>query len=335
MAEIQYLRNAGPFSIITGAGYLNADQKDRDIILAPPAEITNMDIRSYNLYLYSNISLTNKVTLTAGVSGDVYEYNKKETNELDMNEKQLNPKLGITWDFTPGTTFRAAVFRTLRRRVLINQTLEPTQVAGFNQFFDDGEGSDSWRFGIAADKKFSLDFYGGMELSGRNIEVPYADLPIPPATASVQRVEWKEKLVRTYLYWTPIKWLSLSAEYQYEDLERDADFVGPELFSRIKTNRFPLGIGLFHPSGVSTWVKATHINQEGVFGDPFSGFTVGEDHFWIADAAVSYQFPKRLGRITFEIKNIFDEQFKFQDTDPANPRMVPERTISAMFTLSF
>jgi hypothetical protein len=38
---------------------------------------------------------------------------------------------------SPGTTLRAAAFRVLKRTLITDQTLEPTQVAGFNQFFDD------------------------------------------------------------------------------------------------------------------------------------------------------------------------------------------------------
>jgi hypothetical protein len=42
-----------------------------------------------------------------------------------------------------------------------NQTIEPTQVAGFNQFFVDAEGTDAWRYGIAMDQKFSKDLFAG------------------------------------------------------------------------------------------------------------------------------------------------------------------------------
>jgi hypothetical protein len=36
-----------------------------------------------------------------------------------------------------------------------------------------------------------------------------------------------------------------------------------------------------------------------------------------------------------EARNLFDEEFKFQDTDPANPRISPESLILARCTLVF
>jgi len=252
-----------------------------------------------------------------------------------MDEDQFSPKFGIAWNPIHSTTLRAVVFRTLRRRILSDQTLEPTQVAGFNQFFDDAEGADSWRYGIAAAQKFSVSFYGGVEFSKREIEVAYESMPPPPAGPAVQRTDWEEQLGRAYLYWTPLNWLALSAEYQYEDLERDPEFVGPELYAEIKTHRLPLGIGFFHSYGLSAQLKATYVDQEGKFGDPLSGFVLGDDQFWVVDAGISYRLPKRWGLITIEAKNLFDEEFNFQDTNPENPWTVPERVISVKYTLAF
>jgi outer membrane receptor protein involved in Fe transport len=337
MTEVQHLFNSERFHITSGAGYLDSDEKNVDIFFSPPADVTNIDINVYNLYVYSYINFPRQVIFTIGASADFFERDRKESDNLDMDEDQFNPKFGITWNPIPTTTLRAAAFRTLRRPLLTKQTLEPTQVAGFNQFFDDGEGSDSWRYGIAIDQKFAANLYGGVEFSKREIDVPYQFYSFF-ASPSVQETDWEEELIRGYLYWTPLSWLALSAEYQYEDLDRDTDFVGPEMFTEIETHRFPLGIGFFHPCGLSTQVKATYIDQEGKFGDPsdpFSGFMSGDDQFWVVDAAISYRLPKRWGFITFEAKNLFDEKFNFQDTDPANPWTVPEQVIIGKCTLTF
>ena len=60
----------------------------------------------------------------------------------------------MTWNVLPKTTLRAAAFRTFKRTLLTDQTLEPTQVAGFNQFYDDQESTDAWVYGAAVDQKF-------------------------------------------------------------------------------------------------------------------------------------------------------------------------------------
>lgn len=41
------------------------------------------------------------------------------------------------------------------------------------------------------------------------------------------------------------------------------------------------------------------------------------------------------GLVTIEAKNLFDEEFQFQDTDPASPLVIPERLVLFRFTLAF
>ncbi len=61
----------------------------------------------------------------------------------------------------------------------------------------------------------------------------------------------------------------------------------------------------------------------------------GSDRFWVVDAALGYRLPKRYGMVAVEVKNLFDEEFQFQDTDAANPSIYPERLALVRVTLSF
>ena len=106
----------------------------------------------------------------------------------------------------------------------------------------------------------------------------------------------------------------------------------------VETHRLPLAINLFHPSGFSAGLKATYVDQDGSFqtqATPLDFFVSGADQFWVVDAALQYRFPNRRGLFTVEAKNLFDEDFKFQDTDPASPLIQPERLILTRFTLVF
>ncbi|MCA1851768.1 MAG: TonB-dependent receptor, partial [Beggiatoa sp.] len=91
-------------------------------------------------YLYAPISLSQHLTVTPAVSVDSFDSNSQ-------SRINLNPKLGIIWAPTDTTTFRFSAFRVLARPFLSNQSIEPTQLAGFNQFFDDQEGTASTRYG--------------------------------------------------------------------------------------------------------------------------------------------------------------------------------------------
>jgi tetratricopeptide (TPR) repeat protein len=330
--ELQWLFRSERFNIVTGAGHFYIKQKDTNFSDFPPfgtsAEIIKSDIYHTNLYLYSQINYPKNVTFTIGGSGDFYQ-----GGIVDQN--QFNPKFGVTWNPFPVTTLRAAIFRVFKRTLITNQTLEPTQVAGFNQFFDDGDATKSWCYGVAVDQKFSKNLYGGVEYSGRNLDVPFP-FSSGLGPTEILEVDWKEQLLRAYLYWTPHPWFGLSAEYQYERFDREKEFVAG--IRNVKTHRVPLGINFYHPSGFSAQLKATYINQEGRFqpqGVSPDTFIPGEDQFCIVDASISYRLPKRYGLITVGVKNLFNKSFKFQDTDPVSPSIQPKRLVFGKFTLAF
>jgi hypothetical protein len=242
----------------------------------------------------------------------------------------LNPKIGVTWDLFSNTTLRAAAFRVLKRTLATDQTLEPTQVAGFNQFFDYLNATDYWRFGGAIDQKFSSNIYGGIEYTYTDLEFPY------PITQSgpYDKAEWKEQLARFYVYWTPHKWFSLTGEYLFEKSDREDFTLGA---SDVKTHYLPLGVNFFHPIGINFFAKGTYVNQDGNFSKILSSstFEPGSSSFWLVDMGISYRLPKRYGFIAVGAKNLLDEQFEYFDADPDNARIQPERTIFAKLTLSF
>ena len=347
--EIQYLFRSDYVNLASGTGYFNVNREDViNLVIAPPPIVipppipglppivitpepmpvenkNDLSVNHTNLYLYSYIKFPHNVTWTLGASGDFFD------SELEGSESrnQFNPKFGITWNPFPDTTLRAAVFRTLKRTLISDQTLEPTQVAGFNQFYDDPDATESWRYGGAIDQKFLTNFYGGLEFSYRDLEVPN----ISATTGIEERSDEDEYFGRAYLYWTPHKWWALSAEYQYERLERDEEFAFG--VKKLTTHRVPFGINFFHSTGISASVRPTYYNQTGEFEPGSPGqFVEGDDSFWIVDLALSYRLPKRYGFVTVGATNLFDEKFKYYEIDEANPRIQSGRVIFGKITLS-
>ena len=229
----------------------------------------------------------------------------------------------------------AAAFRVVKRFFLHNQTIEPTQVAGFNQFFDEMNGTYFWRYGFALDQKITKNLFGGAEYSWRRITTSYVDL-----SGINEYADWKENLFRAYLNWAPHSLLALSAEYQYERLDRDVADPGLEMISKLITQRVPLAANVFHPSGIYAQLKGTYVWQDGHFFNQdlhpiIIEYVFGKDSFWVFDAFLGYRLPNRWGAITVGVKNMFDEKFHFQDTDPANPNITPERFVYTRLTLNF
>jgi hypothetical protein len=238
--------------------------------------------------------------------------------------------VGFTWNPLPGTTVRAAAFRVLKRTLITNQTVEPTQVAGFNQFFDDANVTEAWRYGGAIDQKFTKEFFGGVEFSKRDLTVPFLDFVDPSVT---RESDVNEYLARTYLFWTPHRWLALRADYLFEKVTNEVVFGEQPV--ELRTHRVPLGINFFHPSGFSAALTATYWNQSGKFERLATGIVQSaNDDFWTVDAGLSYRLPKRYGFITIGATNLFDKKFKFYNTDFNNPYVKPDRTIFAKVTLA-
>jgi tetratricopeptide (TPR) repeat protein len=350
IAELQHLLKTEKFNIISGIGFTNQDAETTinidlfdvttplpsppfppglpPLVIDPPPTDPireKIDFERANIYAYSQIKILDPLSLTLGLSADSLDW----ADQIDR--KQVNPKFGVTWQVLSATTVRAAAFRELGNRLFFSQTIEPTQVAGFNQFFDDISGTDSWRYGAAVDQKFSSSLYGGVEYSIRDL-----DVPLLAATGSTaQYFGWDEQFGRGYLYWTPHKMLALSLEYQYEQFDRSENPFQQGIVD-VTTHRVALGAGFFHPSGITIRLKSTYYDQSGDFQrrDSTTIFS-GQDDFWVFDAVLQYRLPKRYGLISVGVNNLFDTQFLFQDTDPARPTVIPKRFFFGRISLSF
>ena len=283
IGEIQYAFQRARIRLVSGLGYFDATRENsqRDASVDPPlATSSTEDIHHANGYVYTLLNWPDPVTWTLGVSVDLFD-----TTAPGSSRDQVNPKVGVMWTPMPDTTLRAAFFRTLKRQLVSNQTIEPTQVAGFNQFYDDIDGTDAWRAGVGIDQKLGSRAAVGGEFSARELTFPFTDLT--DITAPVNdRATWREQFARAYAYWAPFSWLALSAEYFYEYFDRESAFPGPDLFTELRTHRIPLGVSFFHPLGITARFRVTYVNQEGRFENLVEGGTTrGQDQFWVADAS--------------------------------------------------
>jgi tetratricopeptide (TPR) repeat protein len=296
---------------------------------------TRAEMRS--AYVYGHYAVSDNLTATLGASFDAFD-------GQSVTDDQLNPKLGLIWTPQPGTTVRLAAFRTLQGPYASKDSLlpkiEPTQVAGFNQFFFGDEGDDVTRLGIGVDRVVTESLFVGAEISNRSIDreiVVSGPGPLPGVT----QVRIDESLASGYGYWTPTTSLALGAELQLEEFDNNGDVLA-EGFAELRTARVPLRLKYFHPSGISAGITVTYVDQTGDFGTLFAGpgglenvIARDGDTFWVADASLGYRLPNRHGIIGLYVQNLFDEVFRFQDTDPENPRIMPERLVSLRFTLAF
>ncbi len=341
VSELQHSYINSSYSLINGVGHI--DQQLNSTVTnqasgtnfftgLPQSQIvvnpTNVSgFRRTNLYNYSKFFFTDKLSATLGVSLDFYNYGNQQLTPV-------NPKFGIVWSPFASTTFRTAIFRTLSVTDYSNQTIEPTQVAGFNQMFDDVLGTISWRYGVGVDHKFSDRVSSGLEIAERNLNIPI--IPI--------QLYRSERTARAYLNYIPHDWVSLGLEYFYEKIDQPRlgqniqsnNAFSYGLFNDVETHRIPLTLSFFHPSGLSLKLKNSFVHQSGVFQEQNMDTLVnGTSNFFVSDLNLSYRFPNRHGMLSVGVNNLFDNRFNFQNTDYNNVLIFPSRVVFSRITLAF
>ncbi|MBI5632284.1 MAG: TonB-dependent receptor [Nitrospirae bacterium] len=337
--ELQYILKREKLNLTSGAGYFGYERSyvlDNTLLFFdPPLTSTTIEkhnVSNMNVYIYPQINYWKNLSLTAGISTDLYK-----GEGFDRN--QINPKLGIIWSPMPATTLRAAYFRTLERSGTSLQTIEPTQVAGFSQFFQVALGADTWTYAVGIDQKLGVGLYAGAEYARRRLSVPLLTYPAPtdpnapPPPPVSKDFDWKESFGRAYINYAPSKCIAFTAEYLYERFSRDPDSM-PDV-ALLKTHRFPLGINYNHPSGLKADLRATYVRQS---GDIRASATAPDlasvsSAFWIMDASVSYRLPKHMGMVSITGKNLLDKSFNYRDMDPLNPVIQPGRSFFFKLTL--
>ena len=326
--ELQNLSRLGDWQIVSGVGYV----EEQDAY----AEQIDVSITTANLYAYGQWqSRAIDLSLQIGFSFDSFELKNSDFEE-PIDKDRLNPRLGLVWTPRAGTAVRAAIASTLKRPLVRSQTIEPTQVAGFNQyytgfelFFGDPDGTVSERVSIAVDQALSSSVKAGLEVSKRDLTV----------AGLLEDSKWDEESALAYLYksFSSGSWEgAVSLDAEYEKIERPAEKTGPEGILSLETVRVPLALRMFSERGVTLRAAATYIRQQGRFtlapGEPVFPKS---DEAVIADFALEYVLPRRKGVISVGINNAFDEFIDLVEIDALNPRVATRQLVFARLRFNF
>jgi hypothetical protein len=316
-AETQYIVKYPIFDAAVGLGYYVLDI--RFIAEGRPIDFAT---EHSNAYVYTRLRYPRPMIWTLGVSVDWVDID-------DFSEpfSSVNPKFGVLWNVTPNTVLRVGVFKTLRRFPSANQTIEPTQVAGFNQFFDDLDATESVRYGAGIDHRFSSSLSGGIEVSKRDLEIPVA--------GQSTTLDFKESLYRAYLNWTPQpRWVA-TLEYFKEDF----DDLEPRGLFDTETQIVPLSVSYFDPSGLFGKLRVSYLDQE-------VALEAGPDSDGAAflDLGLGYRLPKRWGIFEVQFQNLLDQDYRYQSDHgrrapnqagvPSLLPFAPELTVFARLTIA-
>ena len=332
LAEAQVAHRWSRSQLIVGAGWFEAHTQSTTTatttfvppILPPKQQTVSEETNAHqaNAYVYSYFRWPDNFSWILGLSVNDY-------SSQSVEGTPVNPKFGLMWTPFAGTTVRAAAFRTFRRDLISDQTIEPTEIAGFNQFFDDPAATDARRFGLGLDQRFTRNLFGGFEVTHGLLKQP---LPSP----QVGFAEAHTDVDRAYLYWMPARWAALSSQYYLQKLQQPPSLVsGGFNYLDLRTERAPFGVSLFGPAGFSFTASASWVHQTGTFVDTLQNNqeTQGTSTFWVTDLELRWRLPRRAGTIAVGVSNLFDRRFSYFEPDPANPTVYPERFWYARFQL--
>ena len=287
------------------------------------------DDRHFNTYLYAQFKYPSTINWTLGLS-----YAFLDDNQFPKNLSKLYPKFGFLWNITQNTVFRAAIFRTVNRDRYHTQTLEPVQIAGFNQFFDDDYRLEYSRWGIGLDHKVNSNLSVGFEVSKRYLDI-HSLSERANGNIADNTTRRQEDNYRAYLFWMPHPRWAGSFEYLREN------FHSPDrLAPATQTQVIPIGLSYFHPNGIFAKFKSSFYYQSALVDRG-----IDSDNAIFLDLALGYRLPQRLGIFEIQFQNLLDQNYRYeglQQRQPVDVSGVPlflpfptELTVSARITLSF
>ncbi|MCU7849715.1 MAG: FecR domain-containing protein [Candidatus Thiodiazotropha sp. (ex Lucinoma kastoroae)] len=346
--DIQWIVKTRPTTLVLGGNHIARDAFERFTLSLPVFGdlVSTIDSEyEYNkvyFYSYTNITPGIELTLASSYTDDTIKQHTIDfAGSFDNSDKesQFNPKIGLVWDITDSSTIRTAFYRS-RPGTTSATSIEPSQIAGFNQIYDDYQDSlinDAKRAGIGFDSKIRSNLSLGFSAL-------YAELNglfYGPAPTDNVAFEIKRELLNTYLYYEISNNLLLNAEYEFEKFEHPKASVLFQRIDTLKTHRLPITLRHFFSNHLTSSITGTYYNQDGLYTDG----SEGKDDFWIFDASITYNLPKRLGKLSIGARNLFDKQFNYEDkqnnslitADQSNNinELSSERIIYGKFSIHF
>ena len=333
-SEIQYIHTSTSNTYISGLGYLDLESSSRSTVTLdlgilgkiPTNFGPNDDVNiQKNIYSYAYMNPMDSLGFVLGISYDDYR-------GLTADKSQVNPKFGVIWNPSANTTLRLAAYRTLKRNFITDQTLEPTQIAGFNQFYDDPNATDAKNFGISLDHQHDGSHYSGARLLVRDQAVPIRNV----TTNSVEDLDWNERYFTLYHNWVLAQHSAVSVSFENEVLERDILFPRDHIVD-LDTKKIPLSYTYFTGPSVNVSSTLNYIHQRGTYFDTVNDTqpSSAKDDFWTMDVRLDYRLPARRGKLSLGVNNLFDSSHHFQETNGDNITVYPERFVFGKFQLAF
>ena len=257
-----------------------------DEVRDSPAENT---MESQSAFAYVTSEVTDRVEATVGLSFGDFEQSSYSASEVD-------PKIGLRVELAEDLALRAAYAETLARPLILDQTVEPTTIAGFDQFYDDFAGAAAKLAAVGVDARARPNLWIGAAATRRWIDTPVEDTE---RRALLHRGDPRDDR-RRLCQRDARRSLGLSLEARHEQFRlEEEDFDLPDT---VDTTLVPLSVRWFGESGLFTSIDASYVHQS--LTEPRARRAPGRGS------------PRRLGRVSAPERPGRDHPRRWQ---PARP----------------
>ena len=333
IVELQHIYRANRLRLVSGGGSstIDRDQRRQNEFVPPPPGVGDLssdltsDIDQHNIYGYLDLHWPNPVTWTFGLSLD-------SVKSDSVDKTRLGPKIGVRYELSEALQLRAAYTDSTMRFLLTDQTIEPTQVAGFNQLFDDFSGTHAKRLGLGADLRLNERWFASIEASRRWLDTPESE----SGTNSTDFETQREALVVASLNWLATDNWTFGVEPSFDRFEfSSANGDEPREVTTLKS---PFSARYFDPLGFFGIARAIPFWQS--VERPSGTSNQGDGGDILVDLAAGYRLPRQRGVLSIEVNNLFDTDFRYQDEnyrtrEDFTSGLLPERSIFARATFNF
>ena len=232
------------------------------------------------------------------LEGAVYFDRLQNSNAATGTEWQLNqwsPRLGLIFTPTRRDTLRLAVFRYLSP--FIASRIDPMDVAGVPVFRNFREGSRVDEVDMVWEREWAR---GYLAANLFYLEKKFEHLDNQPfLEADYGRLKGLELALNQLIG----SGFGLALKYRYQDVVDEANL--PNLRGDREDHLASTGLRYLHRSGLSSSLTETYRYER------FRTGSFEDEHIWLTDAAVGYEFPRKRGSVNLEMRNIFNQHFNW------------------------
>jgi tetratricopeptide (TPR) repeat protein len=340
-AQWIYMSRYGVF--VMGAG--GADSKiESEVTQVSPTSNFDFDpttISAQGGYVFTewHAAVARKADLTLRLGYD-------RTELEDTTTSGFTPGLGLHWRLTDKLSARAALSRTITRPTTVDQTLFPTQIAGFNQQYDEFEGTTADLLGLNVQYQLLPNLTLGVLGQRRWLSDEFSRT----IEDEDEGINWfirneTEDHVEIYANTTIGERLALTgglAVDRYQQKWQEATNIPV----RLTTLSVPFDIRYFAPSGLYTALRAEYLSQRQELSFNTNQLT-GTDSDVLLDAEVGYRFGSGRGVVFLRGDNLLDRDLGYRDDlfrtprstqspiGDAGRRFVPGRTVLVGLSITF